>query len=113
MPRMSREYCKKTPVRKMGFSQKASCKAQGLIARTSRKLKGQFVKSQSPKANRSSLFSDGKSKKKKPYFTGYGTEEKAKKMLKSIKRLPSGKQKQLVNSKHQQHQKYRKLCCVF
>ena len=95
MPRMSREYCKKTPIRKMGFSQKASCKAQGLIARTSRKSKGQFVKSQSqsPKRNRTSLFSNSKSKKKKPYFTGYGTEEKAKKMLKSIKRLPSGKQK--------------------
>ena len=28
MPSMSREYCKKTPIRKMGFSQKASCKAQ-------------------------------------------------------------------------------------
>ena len=86
---MSREYCKKTPVSKMGFSQKASCKAQGLIARSSRNLKGKFVKS---------LFSDAKNKKKKSYFTGYGTEEKAKKMIRSIKRLPAGKQKQLVNS---------------
>ena len=81
----------------MGFSQKASCKAQGLIARSSRNLKGKFVKSQSPKY-RKSLFSDGKNKKKKSYFTGYGTEEKAKKMIRSIKRLPAGKQKQLVNS---------------
>jgi len=97
MPSMSREYCKKTPVSKMGFSQKASCKAQGLIARSSRTLKGKFVKSQSPKY-RTSLFSDAKNKKKKSYFTGYGTEEKAKKMIRSIKRLPAGKQKQLVNS---------------
>ena len=37
MPRMSREYCKKTPLKKMGFSQKASCKAQGIIPRTSKK----------------------------------------------------------------------------
>ena len=43
MPRMSRSYCKKTPTRKMGFSQKASCKAQGYIKRTSRKNKGKYV----------------------------------------------------------------------
>jgi len=30
---MTVRYCKTTPVKKMGFSQKASCKAQGLIAR--------------------------------------------------------------------------------
>ena len=96
MPSMSREYCKKTPIRKMGFSQKASCKAQGLIARTSLKSKGKRVKS--PKYKRDgSLFSNTK-KKKKSYFTGYGTAEKAKKMLRSIKRLPEGKQNQLVNS---------------
>ena len=34
MPSMSPAYCKKTPVKKMGFSQKASCRAQGLIKRT-------------------------------------------------------------------------------
>ena len=95
MPSMSREYCKKTPLSKMGFSQKASCKAQGLIARSSRKLKGKLVKS--PKYKRDgSLFSN--SIKKKTYFTGYGTEEKAKKTLKSIKKLPQGKQNQIINS---------------
>ena len=96
MPSMSREYCRKTPISKMGFSQKASCKAQGLIKRTSRKLKGKFVRS--PKYKKSgSLFSDAK-KKKKSYFTGYGTEEKARKTLKSIKKLSSGKQNQIVNA---------------
>ncbi len=34
MPRMTARYCKTTPVKNMGFSQKASCKAQGLIARS-------------------------------------------------------------------------------
>lgn len=45
MPRTSPNYCKKTPKSKMGFSQIASCKAQGLIARTSRKNKGRKIKS--------------------------------------------------------------------
>jgi hypothetical protein len=34
MPSMSRKYCKSTPVSKMGFSQRSSCKAQGLIKRS-------------------------------------------------------------------------------
>ena len=45
MPSMSRQYCLKTPIHKMGFSQKASCKAQGYIKRTSRKNKGKRIKS--------------------------------------------------------------------
>ena len=45
MPRESRKYCKTTPVRKMGFTQRASCKAQGLVKRTSKKSKGRYVKS--------------------------------------------------------------------
>ena len=53
MPRASREYCKRTPIKKMGFTQRASCKAQGLIARTSRKLKGKKVVS--PKYRKSSV----------------------------------------------------------
>jgi hypothetical protein len=94
---MSREYCRKTPVSKMGFSQKASCKAQCLISRTSRKNKGKLVKS--PKYKRDgSLYENRTAKKKKPYFTGYGSAEKARKMIRSIKRLPQGKQNQLVNS---------------
>lgn len=92
MPSMSKKYCRKTPTSKMGFSQKASCKAQGFLARTSRKLKGEFVKS--PKYKRDgSLFSNNK--RKKSYFSGYGTEQKA---LKSIRKLPLGKQNQIVNT---------------
>jgi hypothetical protein len=45
MPASSKEYCKKTPIKKMGFSQIASCKSQGLITRTSKKLKGKKVRS--------------------------------------------------------------------
>lgn len=41
MPKASRKQCKSP----RGFSQIASCKAQGLIPRTSRKLKGKYVKS--------------------------------------------------------------------
>ena len=40
---MSRKYCLSTSPRKMGFSQKASCKAQGLLKRTSKKYKGKYV----------------------------------------------------------------------
>jgi hypothetical protein len=38
---MTKEYCKTTPISKMGFSQRSSCKAQGIIPRTS---KAQFGK---------------------------------------------------------------------
>ncbi len=48
MPKASRKQCKSP----RGFSQIASCKAQGLIPRTSRKLKGKYVKS--PKYKRTS-----------------------------------------------------------
>jgi hypothetical protein len=45
MPKASITYCKNTPIKKMGFTQKASCKAQGLIPRESKDLKGKYVKS--------------------------------------------------------------------
>jgi hypothetical protein len=41
MPVASRQQCKKPK----GFSQIASCKAQGFIPRTSKKLKGKLIKS--------------------------------------------------------------------
>lgn len=62
MPRASREYCKRTPITKMGFTQRASCKAQGLIARTSIKLKGKKVVS--PKYRKSYRKVSRKSKSK-------------------------------------------------
>ena len=43
MPSIKRKYCIKTPVRKMGFSQKASCKAQGFLKRDSKKYKGKYI----------------------------------------------------------------------
>jgi hypothetical protein len=36
MPGMTKEYCKSTPINKMGFSQRSSCKALGIIPRTSK-----------------------------------------------------------------------------
>ena len=51
MPAASRSYCKQTPLRKMGFSQRSSCKAQGLLKRSGKKNKGKYVKS--PKYRRS------------------------------------------------------------
>jgi hypothetical protein len=48
MPKASRKQCKSP----RGFSQISSCKAQGLIPRTSRKFKGKYVKS--PKYKRTS-----------------------------------------------------------
>lgn len=40
---ISRKYCLSTPVKKMGFSQKASCKAQGFIKRSSKKYKNKYI----------------------------------------------------------------------
>jgi len=54
MPSMSRKYCLSTSPRKMGFSQKASCKAQGLLKRTSKKYKGKYVISPKYKSKRRS-----------------------------------------------------------
>jgi len=51
MPRASRSYCKSTPISKMGFTQRSSCKAQGLIKRTGKSNKGKYVKS-TPKGTR-------------------------------------------------------------
>ena len=40
---VSRKYCLSTSEKKMGFSQKASCKAQGFLKRTSKKNKGKYL----------------------------------------------------------------------
>jgi len=45
MPVASRKQCKNPK----GFSQIASCKAQGLIPRTSKKNKGKYIKSSQKK----------------------------------------------------------------
>ena len=105
MPRMSREYCKKTPIKKMGFSQKASCKAQGIIHRSSQKLKGKYVKSIKYRKSKRKRSYDGSEKslynncKKKPKtITGYGSKEKALQTLKNIKKFDKTYQKQIVNT---------------
>ena len=40
---VSKKYCLTTSPKKMGFSQKASCKAQGFLKRTSKKNKGKYI----------------------------------------------------------------------
>ena len=50
---VSRKYCLTTSPRKLGFSQKASCKAQGLLKRTSKKNKGRYVVSPKYKKKKS------------------------------------------------------------
>ena len=42
MPRASRSYCKSTPISKMGFTQRSSCKAQGFIKRSGKTNKGKY-----------------------------------------------------------------------
>ena len=54
MSSMSKKYCSSTSPRKMGFSQKASCKAQGLLKRTSKKYNGKYVISPKYKSKRRS-----------------------------------------------------------
>ena len=121
---MSKKYCLKTPKNKMGFSQKASCKAQGYIPRTSRKNYGKYIKSpkyskkndggrkprkslkKSSKSSKSSkstkkslnksLYANGT--KKPRTITGYGTKEKAVQTLKNIKKFDIKYQKQVINT---------------
>jgi len=95
MPKASKEYCLKTPIKKMGFTQRSSCKAQGLIARTSKKLKGRKIKSPKYRMNKS-LYSNGD--KKPRTKTGYGDKEKAKMTLKNIKKFDRVYQTQVVNT---------------
>ena len=98
MPAMSRKYCLRTPVRKMGFSQKASCKAQGLLKRTSRKNKGKYIVSSKykKKDGKNSLYSNGKSRPRTR--TGYGSAKKARETLRNIKKFDKAYQMQVVNT---------------
>ena len=94
--RATKSYCLTTPLKSMGFSQKASCKSQGFIKRTSRKNNGKYVVSRKYKSKNKSLYSDGT---KKPRIkSGYGTEQKAKDTLKRIKNYNSQYQYQVVNT---------------
>jgi hypothetical protein len=68
---ISRKYCLSTPVKKMGFSQKASCKAQGFIKRSSKKYKNKYVISEKYKRSKK------KSKRSK---------KKSKRSMKKIKK---------------------------
>jgi len=102
---MKRKYCKTVPVKKMGFSQKASCKAQGFLKRDSKKYKGKYVVSRKYKNSRrknstdgggKSLYSDGKKRPKTK--TGYGNSTRAKETLKNIKKFDNKYQMQVVNT---------------
>ena len=53
MPKASKKYCKTTSVKKMGFSQRSSCKAQGLIKRSNgKKFKSPSVRKRISPAKR-------------------------------------------------------------
>ncbi len=110
---MSKKYCLNTPKSKMGFSQIASCKAQGFIKRTSKNNKGKYVVSKKYKKSRNDSVksktyrSINKSPKKSLYYngnkkpkviSGYGTELKAKQTLKNIKPFDKQYQFQVVNT---------------
>lgn len=96
MPSMSRKYCLSTSPRKMGFSQKASCKAKGLLKRTSKKYKGRYVISLKYKDD-GSLYSNGK-KSKYRIKIGYGSAKRALETLKNIKKSDKSYQMQVVNT---------------
>ena len=90
MPSMTRKYCLTTSPRKMGFSQKASCKAQGLLKRTSKKYKGRYVISRKYKED-GSLYSNSDRKKSRTKI-GYGNAKRA------SETLDKSYQKQVVNT---------------
>lgn len=93
---MSEKYCLSTSHRKMGFSQKASCKAQGLLKRTSKKNKnkGKYVTSPKYKDGRS-LYENGKKSRTK---IGYGNAKRALETLKNIKKFDKLYQTRVVNT---------------
>jgi S1-C subfamily serine protease len=94
--KMSISYCKKTPIKKMGFSQRSSCKAQGLIKRSSKKLKGKYVVSPKYKSKNRSLYAKGKKRSK--VRSGYGDEKKAQDTIKNIKKYNKKYQYQVINT---------------
>jgi hypothetical protein len=61
---VNKKYCVSTPQKKMGFSQKASCKAQGYIKRTSKKYKGKYMVSPKYKKSKSKGKSNSRKRKK-------------------------------------------------
>ena len=69
---MTKKYCMTTSVRKMGFSQIASCKAQGFLKRSSKKQKGKYVVS--PKYKRKS---DGKKRNKRSFYFNKNNPKKS------------------------------------
>lgn len=113
MGRASPQYCRKTPISKMGFSQKSSCKAQGLLPRTSKSNKGKYIKS--PKyrikksLKKSTLYSSGKNRPQ--VKTGYKDKETAEMTLKNISRMPSVYQTQVVTTMYNRakHHPYQTL----
>ncbi len=52
---VDKEYCTKTPISKMGFSQRSTCKALGIISRTGKTNAGQFIVSDKYKGSRNRL----------------------------------------------------------
>ena len=96
MPSMSIKYCLTTSPRRMGFSQKASCKSQGLLKRTSKKNKGRYVVSPKKSKKDGSLYSNGKSKPRTK--TGYGDAKRARDTLRNIKKFDKVYQMQVVTT---------------
>ena len=106
MPSMTREYCLKTPPGRMGFSQKSSCKAQGLLKRSSKKYKDKYIISDKYKRSKKRrsikkskgglLFSD--SERKPRAKIGYGDAKRAKETIENIKKFDKSYQIQVVNS---------------
>lgn len=103
MGRASPEYCRKTPISKMGFTQKSSCKAQGLIPRTNKENKGKKIKSPKYKSKsrrtyrqQSTLYSPGK--RKPQVKTGFKDRETAEMTLRNIAKKPHNYQVQVVTT---------------
>lgn len=107
----SPEYCRKTPVSRMGFSQRSSCKAQGFLPRTGKSNRGKRVvspkyRAKSPGKN-TSLYDPGKRKPRTK--TGYKDRETAVRTLENVYGKDLVYQKQVVTTmynraKHHQRQ---------
>ena len=74
MPSMTKKYCMTKSIKKMGFSQIASCKAQGFIKRSSKQQTGKYVIS--PKYKRK-LSHDGKRKRSRSFYFNKNNPKKS------------------------------------
>ncbi len=101
---VDRFYCEMTPQSQMGFSQRSTCKALGLLPRTSSAHFGEYIVSDQYKSkSRSRQLSRSKSKSKSRQLSKSKSKSKSRQLSKS-KSNSKSKQKHRSRSKTKSRQ---------